>query len=261
MKIAIQSDLHLEFNIDKLPYSFLSDDFDVLVLAGDISPVGHDEYEDHMKFLRSCTDKPIIYVPGNHDYYGTSISDGVCLSSIDQIMQEICERNSIFFLNNNEIVINDVSFFGTTLWSNLLYNTEGVEYGNMAERILATKMFSDYRAIDGWSNEKMLAQNDMSVKKLVDFFHKKMAQKQVVISHFCPIIECEHRRFGKSHKSPYFLNNLDALIDEYRPTAWIYGHSHDNIRLEKHGCQITCNQLGYPGEPVVEYIPNYTFEI
>lgn len=74
-KIAYCSDLHLEFgrlNIE-LP------DADILLLAGDIYVNylfnKHDSTDDVIDFFTEISKKykNIIYVPGNHEYYDSSI--------------------------------------------------------------------------------------------------------------------------------------------------------------------------------------------
>ncbi len=60
MKIAIYSDLHNEFSEFEPPQL----DVDLVVLAGDISVRGKGVTWANAKF-----DCPVIYVPGNHEYY------------------------------------------------------------------------------------------------------------------------------------------------------------------------------------------------
>src|ERR1700712_1782745 len=66
MRIWLYSDLH----VDVHPYSLPPDppDHDVVVIAGDIA----DGLTRHgLPWLRVHvpTDRPVIYVPGNHDFY------------------------------------------------------------------------------------------------------------------------------------------------------------------------------------------------
>jgi predicted phosphodiesterase len=62
MKIRILSDLHLEFRHWTPPEA----DADVIVLAGDIH-VGIHGVE---WARRSFPLNPVVYVPGNHEFYG-----------------------------------------------------------------------------------------------------------------------------------------------------------------------------------------------
>ena len=66
MKIHILNDLHIEFGAFEPPPT----DADVVVLAGDIG-VGL----EGLHWAQSCfSDKPVIYVPGNHEFYHHDIA-------------------------------------------------------------------------------------------------------------------------------------------------------------------------------------------
>jgi predicted phosphodiesterase len=67
MRVHILSDLHLEFGSTPIPRT----DADVVVLAGDIH-LGR----EGRKWIRSqFTDKPVIYVLGNHEFYRNSLPE------------------------------------------------------------------------------------------------------------------------------------------------------------------------------------------
>lgn len=58
MKIQVLSDLHLEFE----DLSYKKNDSDVVILAGDIHVKEHG-----VRWAKeTITDKPVLYVPGNH---------------------------------------------------------------------------------------------------------------------------------------------------------------------------------------------------
>lgn len=71
MKIKLLSDLHLEL----CSYSIVKGDEDILVLAGDISPSTEKSIELISKYLTNNPKNTVIYVLGNHDYYGRSIKE------------------------------------------------------------------------------------------------------------------------------------------------------------------------------------------
>ena len=64
MKIQILSDLHIEFQ----DYTYQKCDADVVVLAGDI----HTKDKGIKWAIENIVDKPVIYVLGNHEFYGRS---------------------------------------------------------------------------------------------------------------------------------------------------------------------------------------------
>jgi len=75
MKIRLLSDLHTEF---RLPYKthemsqYRGED--VLVLAGDIAS-GSTNTMNVIKHFLDCGFPQIVYVPGNHEYYGTGFDE------------------------------------------------------------------------------------------------------------------------------------------------------------------------------------------
>ena len=74
MKLHILSDLHLEFS----SFEPLATDAEIIVLAGDIGKGAKGVYWARSVF----PDKPILYVPGNHEFYGTQRAETLSLLRI-----------------------------------------------------------------------------------------------------------------------------------------------------------------------------------
>ena len=102
MKIQVMSDLHLEFGAFDIPAT----DADVIVLAGDIH-VGVKAID----WIKKQSDKPVIFVLGNHEYYGQKFPD------LQEKISEECEDTNIHFLENDSVTIDGVRFLGSTLWT------------------------------------------------------------------------------------------------------------------------------------------------
>jgi len=86
-------------------------DTDVLVLAGDIHTLeGIGEALLHL----SATLMPmhIVYVAGNHEYYGAEVTS---LNRELRLVFQECPN--LHFLEQASIVIDNVVFYGTTLWT------------------------------------------------------------------------------------------------------------------------------------------------
>lgn len=101
MKLHILSDLHLNVAAFEVPET----DADIVVLAGDIA-----RPKEAIAWA-SAVAKPLLYVPGNHEYYGGSIA-----STVEE-MRQLCCRSDIYVLDNDAVVIDGVRFLGTTLWT------------------------------------------------------------------------------------------------------------------------------------------------
>jgi len=105
MRLRVLSDLHLE-HFDghrELPPA----EADVVVLAGDI----HRRAEGLAWARQQFPDLPILYVPGNHEFYGTS------MPLLRQELALEAARYDIELLDNRSVTIGEVRFYGTTLWT------------------------------------------------------------------------------------------------------------------------------------------------
>jgi len=86
MKIAVVSDLHLEFmghsEIDYMVAKIVlaPDDVEVLIIAGDVCSFRHKEMmHDFFDAVSEGPFKKIYFVPGNHEYYGCDLTTNTTL--------------------------------------------------------------------------------------------------------------------------------------------------------------------------------------
>ena len=105
MRIRVLSDLHLEFKDWKPPKA--DADADVVVLAGDI----HVGVKGIEWARRSFPSIPIVYVAGNHEFYGEHIHD-----MTQELLRE-GRRLGVDVLDARSAVIGGVRFLGATLWT------------------------------------------------------------------------------------------------------------------------------------------------
>lgn len=109
MLLWILSDIHVELTRGwDLPPPGDRPDFDVLVVAGDLIP----RMERGVKWLRQrVPDKPVVYIPGNHEAYGTDIDRTVAKA------MEVAQGTKVFVLQDRWIRLGQVTFAGATLWT------------------------------------------------------------------------------------------------------------------------------------------------
>jgi predicted phosphodiesterase len=94
MRLWVMSDLHLELSGGWDLPSDGRPDFDALAIAGDLIP----HQEPGVKWLRErVPDEPVIYVPGNHEAYGTDIDRTL------EKTQEAAVGSQIFVLEREAI--------------------------------------------------------------------------------------------------------------------------------------------------------------
>jgi len=122
MKIALASDLHLEFADIILKNT---DNADVLLLAGDIC-VAKDLMEDgsafanksqriHDFFKRCCFQfTHVIYVVGNHEHYHYDFK-----YTVTQLKKMLSYLPNLVILDTEAFTLGDVTFIGGTLWTDM----------------------------------------------------------------------------------------------------------------------------------------------
>lgn len=240
MKLAIYSDLHLEFGKFQPPAL----DVDVVVLAGDI---GKRHYGLRWA-AQAFPTQQIIYVAGNHEFYGER-RDMV----LSNLRKEAQKESRLHFLDNSEVVLDGVRFLGATLWTD--FNLFGE-----AKRVLAmdaaSRMMSDYRQIKrgrsddtGLKNlltpEDTLRSHEYSVQWLGNKLDVEFAGATVVVTHHAPSIKSLHEYDHGKLLSAAYASNLEHLVD--KTTLWINGHTHESVNYQIGRGGVVSNPRGYIG--------------
>ena len=155
MKVAVCSDLHLEFGTISLDNT---ENADVLVLSGDIC-VANDlgEYDAHNimgentrsnryhKFFQECSERfpHVLYIMGNHEHY-----HGDFALSGAVIRNRLAHLRNFHFLDKEVFQLDDVTFIGGTLWTDM--NKE-----DSLTLLHMKSMMNDFRIVDN-SNRKTM---------------------------------------------------------------------------------------------------------
>lgn len=232
MKIQFFSDVHLEFGeLEAAPT-----DADVIVAAGDIS-VG----DDGVRWLRAF-DKPVIYVAGNHEYYGGEIG------AVQAAIRRAAAGSQVHFLECEALDIDGVRFLGTTLWTDYL--------GGDEELMAALKpQMNDYLQIrcGGRALEPadLLAINAHARDWLATELARGHSGPTVVVTHHAPLLESwradQHAEFR-----PAYCNDLGELMAGNDIDLWIHGHVHQAFSYLARDVHVVCNPRGYHGYQVVD---------
>lgn len=256
MKIALYSDLHRETKEWEPPT--LADDVEVVILAGDIGSHTHGLDWAAAAF----PGKQVIYVAGNHEYYGAH------LGMLDELRKS--RGDHCHFLEKQTFEYKGVRFLGCTLWSGFdLYGQDGIK------NAMSTAWYSinDYWSIFG-SGGKLIDPIDTRnlFKKATAWLDEELSKpfdgKTVVVTHFAPHKNCIDQKHAGAALTPFFVSDLSLLIKKHKINVWCYGHTHSSLRFidEESACFITSNQLGYPRERSgivfdTGFENNYTFEV
>ena len=233
MKIQILSDLHTEYSA----YNFnISPDTDVLILAGDIAYA--DNIKNTLLSLAKSHDKlKILYVLGNHEFYGSSIKQ------VRKLISEIKIPN-VYILDNSSIELDDIVFIGSTLWSDIDKRFE-YEIG---------KRINDYNRIlceSAESNNGRLTPNEtvsefiINREYILSELTKYKDRKIVVITHHLPSFKSIHPKYANDRCNSAYASNLDGMILKYKPILFIHGHSHATSDYKIGDTRVVSNPRGY----------------
>jgi predicted phosphodiesterase len=250
-RFRVFSDLHLEF-VDWTPPPA---EADAILLAGDIAIGTHGIEWARRQFA----DTPIVYVPGNHEFYGAQLPDAVAA------LRAEAQRADVHFLDGHECVVGGTRFLGTTLWTDYaLYASTPAEVDRAMA--YAAEEMNDFRMIkwaDGNAfNPDLVREMHLTrAQWLADRLAEPFDGPTVVITHHLPHPQSIHPKFEGDPLNPCFASELDHLVRA--PVAlWVHGHTHESIDYVLNGTRVVCNPRGYiPGDPNPSFDPVGTVEL
>ena len=278
MKISIASDLHLEFgDIDIVN----TDGADVLILSGDICvaadlgrPDPHGLMEDARSnritdFFKRCSFQfpHVIYVLGNHEHYH---GDFATTAAKIQNMLNDNRLDNVYLLDRQIKEINDVTFIGGTLWTDMnngdqltMYHMRGMMNDfrcvENSHRVVNYKAYEQINGVD--NREKPIFKTRTAKFSPEDAFeeHAKMKgyiqqiveghpdQKFVVVGHHAPSRLSIHEMYKNDTimNGGYSSDLNEYILDHPQIKLWTHGHTHHNFDYCIGSTRIVCNPRGY----------------
>jgi predicted phosphodiesterase len=256
VKIRVLSDLHLECDE---PETIAHADADLVILAGDI--------HNHAEGIRWAaetfdTDIPVVYVPGNHEYY-----DGE-FGALEVAMRDAAAGvDHVHYLNNDALIDREGRWrvLGTTLWTD--FELFGTSQEAVAASIAASeKVMLDFRgpiqvtwptgaaganpAADSKANPRLFTVADtLALHRharvwLARRLAEPFAGKTIVVTHHAPHRASLAERFADDLASAGFISHLTDLVGP-PVDLWIHGHTHTPFDYVANGARVVCNPRGY----------------
>lgn len=232
MRIHLLSDLHNEFS----PFTPQVLEADVVVLAGDI-----DVKTRGVDWAKRAFSGPVLYVPGNHEFYGGHLTHTLA-------KMRAAQDHRVRILDRDAVVIEGVRFLGATMW------TDFAATGNPPIASLsAQNSMNDFRQIRT-ENYRRIRPADLVEQsaKCRDWLRAKLAEPfdgpTVVITHHAPTLRSlQDNPHAGGHMDAAYANRWEDLMGD--PVGlWLHGHSHTAVDYEVASTRVVCNPRGYPGE-------------
>lgn len=237
MKLQIMSDIHVDhmrrYQWDELVSTMKSESVgvDALVMAGDFMSLSEPQHFSQAIGVLLDMYKNVIMVPGNHEYYGTNPSDAD--TTIDDIMTK---HTRLVVLRNSSVThCSGQRFWGGTAWFHDLPTNRHHRHN-----------LNDFNLIKGL--EPWLYHQAQEFRRL---FRQHVDRDTIVVSHHLPSIRscnAQYAAMGMDSTNAFFVNDMEDLIQEYRPKLWIHGHTHSPCDWCLGDTHVLCNPVGYPGE-------------
>ena len=234
----LASDVHTEFSAWKpstLPTSR------ILVIAGDYSTA--QTYEKTILELLELPYEHIVFVLGNHDFYGCDYQ-----TTYSRWSAWPEDHPKIHVLLNRSVLVDEIVFVGSTLWSDISKDGCG---GYRVKHAL-----SDYKAIGSFKVDTAQKAHVCAVQYL-DQFLTDTQQPVVIVTHHLPSFSCIDAKYVDCTYNAGFATNLDYLLQKHvdKIRVWVHGHTHAAVDKKIHGVRVVCNPRGYPGENIQVYVP------
>jgi len=269
MKIAVCSDLHLEFgNIDLQN----TENADVLILSGDVcvanglfpdvscygTAVGTRSQRYH-DFFQHVTGhfKDVIYILGNHEHY-----HGDFAKTLTTVKENLAYLKNLHILEKETVTIGDVTFIGGTLWTDMnnedpltLFHIKGMMNDFIEVRNSNTE--TSFKDEDGNFRTRVSRFTPMDAvedhKKMLEFIRLVVEGKEdgkfVVVGHHSPSRLSTHPRYAQDTvMNGGYSSHLDFFIEDHpQIKLWTHGHTHEPFDYNIGLTRIVCNPRGYIG--------------
>jgi len=260
MKFIVLSDIHLEFWFYFIPEMENEKEI-VVVLAGDIGLIKKEHtYRD---FINNTCDrfKKVIWVLGNHEYYGTNLP-----SALNKLWVATLDHENLYVVDKETIVIDDIAFVCATMWTNF-------DNCNVMTMELAQQWMNDYKRIrtgpecEPWRRKlrpmDILQDHREAVKYIFPEITKQKEdnKKVVVVTHHLPSFKSVHESLRTDNLNGAYASELFEDIVDTQPNIWIHGHTHFSFDYMIGETRVICNPRGYKGDFNRDFVDTFIVEL
>lgn len=246
MKLYITSDWHFEVSgLRAFPLKL--PEFDVAIVAGDVDR-GIARSVQRLAEAPLLADKPVIFIPGNHEF-----DEGIIQDVLTEGLLLAQAYPKIHVLHRGSVIVGGVRFIGATLWTDYaLYRT------TKPSMVLAGQTMPDHKLIRYRETSGHISRFmpwHARAEHLLDraFIETSLREPHdgptVVATHHLPSSKSIFRMFQGHPLSPAFASDLEPMIEKYQPALWVHGHAHHSNDYRVGATRIVANPKGYGPNP------------
>lgn len=237
MKIALASDVHLEFG----PISFENNEkSDVLILSGDIC-VASNFGKISTSFFKECSERfsNIIYVMGNHEHYN---GDFQLTEKI--LREELEEFKNIHLLEKETIELGEYTFVGGTLWTDMNKNDPNTLWH-------IKRVMNDFSVIRNGPeyviSPELIYDEHCKTMQYIRSAVLDTTKKYVIVGHHAPSKQSTKPRYRRDYlvNGAYSSDLSEFILDHPQIKLWTHGHTHDIFDYKVGETRVLCNPRGY----------------
>jgi hypothetical protein len=209
----------------------------------------------------------VIYVLGNHEHYH---GDFAATADRIQAMLDGNQLSNVYLLDRGVKVIDDVTFVGGTLWTDMnnsdqltLYHMKSMMNDfRSVENSSKVVHYKTYEQIDGVDNrdkpifktrtakfspEDAVEEHVKMKGYIKQIVEGKFDQKFVVVGHHSPSKLSTHEMYKHDTiMNGGYSSDMDEFILDYpQIKLWTHGHTHHNFDYMIGSTRIVCNPRGY----------------
>jgi predicted phosphodiesterase len=269
MKIAVVSDIHLEFG--DLDFEN-TEGAEVLILSGDIcvakdlvkpDPYGimgeHYRSNRYQEFFKRCCERftHVIYVLGNHEHY-----HGDYAKTLDHLRSCLGHLANLRIMEKETLTIGNTTFVAGTLWTDM--NQEDPHtLGHMKSYMNDFRIINDsrnpvhFKDSDGkfhtrtgkWSPQASVVEHRAMMDHVRRTVEADPTARYVVVGHHAPSKLSTKPRYQHDVlvNGAYSSSLDDFILDHPQIKLWTHGHTHDVFDYMIGSTRVICNPRGYDG--------------
>lgn len=265
MKVAVASDVHLEFGDCDIPNT---ESADVLILSGDIcvardigrpdprNIIVESQVSQVIKnfFQRVSTAFPhVVFVMGNHEHYHGDFAKSYGI--LKKMLEELHIHN-VYLLEKEVKDIDGWTFIGGTLWTD--FNNADLQ--TMQHAAWGMNDYNGVKNSDtGHANGIWKLIPEATLKdhyKMRDYIKSVLSNRReqgntdrrvVVVGHHSPSRRSTHPRYAHDVlMNGCYSSSLDEYImDHPEIVLWTHGHTHEDFDYLVGETRVVCNPRGY----------------